>query len=324
MLFAVASQAHATVNGGKVAAGAAAITTNGTTTTINQSTDRAVINWNSFDIGANEKVQINQPASTSAVLNRVNSATGTRIDGELTASGRVFVVNPNGVVVGESGKINANGVVLSTLDVSDANFMESPNNQYGSTLSFRRLASASEASVVNDGAITAAEGGISLFGNQVINNGTLRAAGDQGGDIFGPSRGKAYVNTINLVAADAIDAMQNYDSGEYYGGYVYTGLLVPNAAPVVAASPSANNLVVNSGAIELTGGQVKLQAASPASSGDAAVVRNTGSILLNDYSQWDFGYLSSVELSVVDPATGQYKGGLVDEGLIEAPYIWSW
>lgn len=263
-LFVMAGQVHASVNGATVAAGAATINTSGTTTTINQSTDRAVIHWKSFDIAGNETVQINQPASTSAILNRVDSTAGTHIDGTLNANGRVFVVNPNGVVVGSGGKINADGVVLSTLDVSDANFMQSPGTR-GNTLSFQRAPSVAEASIVNDGTITSAGGGISLFGNQVVNSatGTLKTNGTEG------VRGALNVNSLNLVAADSIDAYQ-----DSFGPGSNSGISLAWAS---ALANSQNNLVANDGAIALNAGQVRLQAENGQGVKGVAV-RNTGSI----------------------------------------------
>lgn len=171
LVMAAAGQAHAAVNGGTVAAGAATIGTNGATTTINQSTDRAIINWKSFDIGAGETVLINQPGKLSAILNRVDSATGTRIDGTLNANGQVYVVNPNGVVVGRSGRINANGgVALSTLDIGNAEFMQPVAGS--SALNFHVAGSSLEPRVVNDGAIFSTGGRIELVDGRIVNPAT--------------------------------------------------------------------------------------------------------------------------------------------------------
>lgn len=306
VMFAVASQVHATVSGGTVAAGAAAISTNGTTTTIQQSTDRAVINWKNFNVAANETVNINQPASTSAILNRVDGTLGgTRIDGQLNANGRVFVVNAKGIRVGNSGKINANGVVLSTLDVSDANFMEQPNGFSGNTLKFRRAASLPQARIVNDGTITAAEAGISLFGGEVINSatGSLTAAGSE------RLHGGVNVNSVNLVAADSIDALQ--------GGYMYdeAGTAGLSAKVTPDLPNNGNNLVANDGAISLNAGQVLLQAANNQNTA-AAAVRNTGSIDVTGYTGSNAAYNS---LTAVELRTG-YTDAIYSSGPGYAEY----
>jgi filamentous hemagglutinin family protein len=163
-LLAVATSAFA-VDRGTVAQGQASIATNGTTTTINQSGNRAVINWNNFDIGASEHVQINQPNAQSAILNRVNSSNLTQIDGSLNSNGRVFVINPNGIVVGQTGKINASAVVLSSLDINDRDFMSSYAFQA------QQVAGSPSAAVVNNGTIHG-DGGVRLLGGQAVNGAT--------------------------------------------------------------------------------------------------------------------------------------------------------
>jgi|GEM_PF-1542273 len=248
----------AAVETGKVVGGSATINTSGATTTINQSTDRAIINWNNFDIGASERVQINQPSTTSAILNRVTSASATQIDGALNANGRVFVVNPNGVVVGKSGSINANGVVLSTLDVSDSFFMGSPE-----TLLFRKVNGAANAAVVNDGTINAQTGGVSLFGSQVINGatGSISAKGD---DHINANGGT--LTAVNLVASNTVNVYQPNRNGQ---AAVYSGTDL--------ASTVANGLVANDGTIKAEAGEVQLYSRSGISA-LGETLRNTGSI----------------------------------------------
>ena len=72
--------------------------------TVNQSTPRAIINWNSFNIGAGETTRFVQPDASSIALNRVTGGLGpSMINGTLTANGRVFLVNPDGVMIGRRG-----------------------------------------------------------------------------------------------------------------------------------------------------------------------------------------------------------------------------
>ncbi|WP_434718063.1 filamentous hemagglutinin N-terminal domain-containing protein [Paraburkholderia sp. A1BS-2L] len=113
------------VEGGVVAAGIGTIATQGAKTTINQATDRMVVNWNNFDIARDQSVAFNQPSATSAVLNRVTTAAApTQIDGALTANGRVFVVNPSGVMFGKTSQVNVGSLVASTLNVDSQKFMD--------------------------------------------------------------------------------------------------------------------------------------------------------------------------------------------------------
>jgi filamentous hemagglutinin family protein len=320
-VFAIAGQAHATVNGGTVAAGAASISTNGATTVINQVSDRAIINWKGFDIGAGEKVQINQPDSYSAILNRVNATTGTHIDGELNANGQVYVVNPNGIVVGRSGNIKTNGVILSTLDVSDTNFMEPiDRNRYGNhnSLHFRRAATAPQTAIVNDGTITAAEGGISLFGVEVINSatGTLQAAGaEKGRDTFSAFGTLAFVNMVNLSAADSIDATQYYREPSADNGFIFTGLAMPwSGSPSITSRPGTNNFVANKGTISVAGGRVSLVAAK----NDGEAIRNTGSIVAEGFSPTLSRYSSLASVELTTNQTSANSGAVYVGGNVQA------
>ena len=90
---------------------------------INQTTDQAIINWEGFSISNGELTQFLQPSSSSSVLNRVTGGNLSEIYGTLQANGNVYLINPNGVLVGSSGMINVNSFIASTLDVSNDAFM---------------------------------------------------------------------------------------------------------------------------------------------------------------------------------------------------------
>ncbi|MFM9426346.1 filamentous hemagglutinin family protein [Variovorax sp. GrIS 2.14] len=118
------SGAMAAPFGGQVVNGGATINGGGNLTTINQTTNRAIINWQGFGIGNGQTVQINQPGVNAALLNRVTGNLPTQIDGSLLANGKVFLINPNGIVVGANGLVNVNGgFVASTQNVGDSAFM---------------------------------------------------------------------------------------------------------------------------------------------------------------------------------------------------------
>ena len=81
-----------------MAGGSASITTSGAKTDIYQSSNRAIIDWTSFDIGAGEETQFHQPSSGSIALNRIRDTKASQINGTLTANGHVMLINPNGTV----------------------------------------------------------------------------------------------------------------------------------------------------------------------------------------------------------------------------------
>jgi filamentous hemagglutinin family protein len=109
--------------GAQVAAGQASIGQNGKQMTINQGSDRAVINWQGFDIGSQAAVRFNQPGTSSVALNRVVAGDASQIHGQLSANGQLWVLNPNGVVFGAGSRVDVGGLVASTMHSSDADFM---------------------------------------------------------------------------------------------------------------------------------------------------------------------------------------------------------
>ena len=111
-------------SGGKVVAGSAVITQSGLQTNVNQSSQRAVVNWDSFNVGKDASVNFNQPNASAVTLNRVTGGSASVIDGAIRANGQVILVNPNGVTFGRGAEINAAGVVASTMNISDKDFMD--------------------------------------------------------------------------------------------------------------------------------------------------------------------------------------------------------
>src|SRR5262245_29562965 len=102
LFAAVGTPAAAGPEGASVVGGAATITGHGSAAvTINQSTPSAIINWHTFNIGRGESVTFQQPNSTSVALNRVTGGLGpSEILGSLTANGRIFLINRDGILFG--------------------------------------------------------------------------------------------------------------------------------------------------------------------------------------------------------------------------------
>lgn len=162
--------ALANPQGGTVVGGQAAISVpDPNTLRIDQGSQNAIINWQRFDIGQGEAVEIHQPSASSALLNRVTgSSEASRLLGRLTANGQVMLVNPNGVMIGPSAVIDVAALVATTADIPDAAFMAGsrafsiPGNP--------------GAAVTNAGAITVGEGGlVALVAPGVANSGVISA-----------------------------------------------------------------------------------------------------------------------------------------------------
>ena len=161
-----AASAPALPTRGSVAAGAATITGSGSNLQINQSSSRAVIDWSSFSIG--QGASVNFANGSGATLNRVLSGGPiSALDGSLTGTGSVYLINPAGVIVGKTGVIKVGGTfVASTQDIPDGAFMA------GGALNF---AGNSQASVINYGRIGALGGDVVLIASQVSNQGQISA-----------------------------------------------------------------------------------------------------------------------------------------------------
>ncbi|MBX3635783.1 MAG: filamentous hemagglutinin N-terminal domain-containing protein [Rubrivivax sp.] len=167
--------------GGQVTAGQASIQTQGATTTVNQASARAAIDWQSFSVGAHETVRFQQPSASSVVLNRVVGPDPSAIFGRITANGQVLLINPNGILFGRSAQVDVGGLVASTANVSNADFM-------AGRLAFTQPGRPG-AAVVNEGRITVADGGLAaLVGRTVANRGVIEArlgtVALAGGDAF--------------------------------------------------------------------------------------------------------------------------------------------
>ncbi|MDB5769829.1 MAG: putative heme-hemopexin-binding/utilization protein, partial [Burkholderia sp.] len=165
MLLAFGVNVYALPVGGVVAQGGAAISSSNGTTTIQQSTPNTVINWQGFSIAPGQTVRFVQPNAASVALNRVVGADPSSILGTLAANGKVFLVNPNGILFGQGASVNVGGLVASTLNITDANFMAGRYTFTGS----------GDGDVVNQGAINADGGYVALLGANVSNQGVISA-----------------------------------------------------------------------------------------------------------------------------------------------------
>ena len=164
--YAPLSMAQSLPAGGTVVSGNVAIgSTSPTSLTVTQSSPTGIVNWSSFSIGQGNQVQFNN--GTGATLNRVTGNVPSSINGVLSATGSVYLVNPSGIVVGPTGVVKTGGsFVGSTLDVRDAEF------RAGGSLTF---SGNSSASVVNLGKIGSSKGDVVLIARQVRNDGSLTA-----------------------------------------------------------------------------------------------------------------------------------------------------
>jgi filamentous hemagglutinin family protein len=121
LIFFSAGAIFALPDGQQVVNGQAAFNTQGGNLTITNSPN-AIINWQGFSISDNEAVRFIQQYGSSAVLNRVIGQDPSRILGLLQSNGRVFLINPNGILFGQGARIDVNGLFASTLNISNQDF----------------------------------------------------------------------------------------------------------------------------------------------------------------------------------------------------------
>lgn len=158
-----APAASSNPTGAQVAAGAAGFSTAGKTLTVTN-TPGTIINWQSFSIGAGSTTHFQQQSALSAVLNRVIGNDPSQILGTLSSNGRVFLVNPHGIVFGQGSVINTAGLVASTLNIRDEDFLAGRMKFEGGGLG----------ALKNEGTLRAS-GDIFLVGPQIENAGLIKS-----------------------------------------------------------------------------------------------------------------------------------------------------
>lgn len=199
---------YANPQGGQVAAGSTSQHTSGNHLAITQHTDKAVIDWRSFDIEAGESTTFHQPSRDSVVLNRVNSHDPSRIMGSLSANGNVMLVNPNGVLFGRDSKVDVGGLIATTSNITNQDFM-------AGNLHFNATGNP-DATITNKGHITAKDAGlVGLVAPNVQNHGVIQAklgkvqlaSGDQFSvDLYGDG-------LVNMAVSDKVGAQLVANTG---------------------------------------------------------------------------------------------------------------
>jgi filamentous hemagglutinin family protein len=257
LIFGLISAAHAATEGGVVRAGSAQITGQGSTTLIQQSSPRAIIDWRSFSIKADERVQFAQPSVRSATLNRVSGDQVSLILGRMDANGQVFLVNPNGIIFGKGAQINVGSLIASTANISNNNFLQGK-------LVFDQPGRPG-AGIINSGSITAAEGGlVALVAPHVRNDGLIQAR-----------LGKVFLGAADTVTIDL-----------YGDGLVNLALNDASLAQLKdAQGQPIKSLISQAGTIDVGGGQAVLVTAEAAKGVLDSLINMSGTILADSAVQ---------------------------------------
>lgn len=294
--------AFALPQGAQVQQGNVQLDQQGNTLNVNQASQKAVINWQSFDIGAGEATHFHQPNSSAIALNRITgSQLPSQIFGTLTANGKIILINPNGVVFGQGSQVDVGSLIASTANITDENF-------FNETFHFSEAGNPN-AKIVNLGSISAADSGlVALIAPGVENHGLIQAkqgsvvlAGGETAtlDMFGDG-------LLNLAVSGTSTGVDNQGVIQAEGGNV--------VMTAQAARGVVDNLVNTDGVIEASsatrkGGSIIL-------GGGSGKVRVAGKVKATGKTGGKIevtGDVVALETATID-ASGEQAGGYIRVG----------
>ena len=233
--------ANALPTGGQVVAGTASISQSGAAMSVTQTTQRAAIDWQTFNVGSAATVNFIQPSSSAVVLNRVLSSNPSQIFGQIRANGQVFLSNPNGVYFAPGASVDVGALVATTHSISNADFMAG---------NYKFSRNGATGSVINEGELKAGLNGyIALLAPEVRNRGVVvaqmgtvtLAAGESYELQFDGSR----LANIAVEPATIAALVENGNAVQAPGG-----LIILSAQ---AADRLQGGVVKNTGSLEATG-----------------------------------------------------------------------
>ncbi|UTF59038.1 MBG domain-containing protein [Gilvimarinus sp. DA14] len=284
MAAAISQGAVAGPDGGVVIDGSANIVHAGNVTDISQHSQNITVVWDNFDIDVNEVVNFLQPNSQSLALNRVLSADGTQINGQLNANGRVFVLDANGVLFGKNAKVNVGSLVASTLDLTHSDY---------DTNTFTFNGGENPAAVTNLGEITAAEtGAVALLGGRVSNYGVIQAklgnvALAAGQQVTLDFAGDGLLNVqVDEAALDAL--AENHGLIKADGGQV---LMTAHASDALLQTVVNNTGVIEAQTLQEKDGKIMLLGGMTPETG--GTVRVSGTLDASAPTEGDGGFIDT-------------------------------
>jgi filamentous hemagglutinin family protein len=255
-----------------VVAGSASFQSTGNALTITNA-NGTVIDWKGFSIGPGELTRFVQSNAASQVLNRVTGGDPSVILGALQSNGRVFLINQNGVAFGPGAQIDVGGFVVSSLGLSNADFL-------AGRLNFTQQDGAG--GIVNQGVIRTATGGlIALIAPNVENHGVIQApngdvilAAGKSANLVDLQRPSIEVE-VNAASNQALNVGQlvGRGIGIYAGAIRHSGVASANTASLdqkgrvvfkavgdtlVSGRVEATNSVGGGGAVDILGDRVVL------------------------------------------------------------------
>src|SRR5438105_4051868 len=250
--------------GGQVTAGSAAISLpSANKMQIDQASNKAILQWDTFSIGSNAWVNFSQPSASAIALNRVLGSNPSEIFGRLSANGQVFLTNPNGVLFAPGASVDVGALLATTLSIADRDFLSGTYNFYNAGRA---------GSVVNQGVITAG-GYAALAGPQVRNDGVIVAR----------------AGSVTLAAGDRVSLDMvgdglikvNVDQAALNASAINTGRIEADGGTVRLTARSANALldtVVNNSGVIRANSLIERNGEIILDGGSAGVVNTSGTL----------------------------------------------
>ena len=240
--------------GAEVTAGQAEITYQDQITEINQTTNKAAINWQKFSVAAEETVNFKQPGISAVTLNRIVGNEKSIIDGVINADGQVWILNSSGLLFGKNASVNTAALLASTKELSDQDFLAGNYNFSGE----------SQNSVINQGKINISNSGyVALMGKEVSNQGLIMAElGEvhlRGGKEFSLNLNSNSIVNLTVTKGELDSLVENKEAIIADGGAVY---LTTNAVDELLKGSVNNEGIIEAKSIaDLTGENDSMQQA---------------------------------------------------------------
>jgi len=269
-------EVNAAPTGGAVVGGTGSINQIGSTTQVQQTSNRLAVQWNSFNVAASESVKFVQPNKSAIALNRILDNNASQILGKIDANGHVILMNPNGILFGTSAQVNVGGLIASGLNIKTSDFMSGD-------LNFSEVAGTTGL-VVNRGLINAASGGnVALLGKSVANHGLISA------------------ELGHVVLAAGSEVVVTFDDDGLIG--------VRIDQETLASDVSGNYAVNNTGKVEAKGGKILLNASVSADLFSEAVnhggLNGSTDVIVHDDGSFTLGAGNNViNTGTLDVSTG--------------------
>ncbi|MGB0371820.1 MAG: filamentous hemagglutinin N-terminal domain-containing protein [Opitutales bacterium] len=274
-------------SGATVVYGNAVFNDNGPELTVQQNGQQLIIDWQDFSIDAGEVTRFVQPSTTASALNRVVSGNLSEIYGQLDANGEIFLINPNGVIIGESAQIDAASFTASTLDIENTDFLDGGNRTF-------RATGTVSGHIINMGRIEAISGDITLISEVITQSGELIAS--QG--------------SVDLAAGREVIVQPDSDKRIFISlpsdeaSIDNTGSIEAARAEIVAAHSNPYALAINQdGVVRATGTQ--------AVNGEIWLVADGGTVAMTGQLDASNADSSGGDILVTGSQTGIYDGAQI-------------